>query len=161
MISPSSVQAVISSSAGNHARARAYASALEGMEMRANFKARRAAQYAPALRRIQARGITVNGCFILGLDEHGPELLRFVVIGSHYRSPLDFSDETLTAARKGMQTFYRLFERIGRITGRWLHLQQGLNRLGQFAKAQFTRSSVDATQRWSEGFITCTIGAAG
>ena len=46
---------------------------------------------------------------------------------------------------------------FGRITGRWLHLQQGLNRLGQFAKAQFTRSSVDATQRWSEGFITCTI----
>jgi len=41
--------------------------------MRANFKARGAAYYAPALRRIQARGITVNGCFILGLDEHGPE----------------------------------------------------------------------------------------
>jgi radical SAM superfamily enzyme YgiQ (UPF0313 family) len=55
------------------------ASALEGVEMRANFKARRAACYAPALRRIQARGITVNGCFILGLDEHGPEVFAQVL----------------------------------------------------------------------------------
>src|SRR5438552_1506144 len=45
---------------------------------------------------------------------------------------------------------------FGRITGRLLHLQQGLNRLGQYAKTRFTRSSVDATQRWSEGFSTCT-----
>jgi len=55
------------------------ASALEGMEMRANFKARRAAGYAPALKRIQAHGITVNGCFILGLDEHGPEVFGQVL----------------------------------------------------------------------------------
>ena len=55
------------------------ASALEGMEMRANFKARRAGGYAAALRRIQAHGITVNGCFILGLDEHGPEVFGQVL----------------------------------------------------------------------------------
>jgi radical SAM superfamily enzyme YgiQ (UPF0313 family) len=55
------------------------ASALEGMEMRANFKARRAARYTEALPRIQARGITVNGCFILGLDEHGPEVFAQVL----------------------------------------------------------------------------------
>ena len=55
------------------------ASALEEMEMRANFKARRAEGYAPALKRIQAHGITVNGCFILGLDEHGPEVFGQVL----------------------------------------------------------------------------------
>jgi radical SAM superfamily enzyme YgiQ (UPF0313 family) len=55
------------------------APALEGIEMHANFKARRAARYAPALRRIQSRGITVNGCFILGLDEHGPEVFAQVL----------------------------------------------------------------------------------
>lgn len=55
------------------------ATALEGVEMHANFKARRAARYAPALRRIQSRGITVNGCFILGLDEHGPEVFAQVL----------------------------------------------------------------------------------
>ena len=52
------------------------------------------------------------------LDELGPELVRFVVISSHYRSPLDFSEETVAAARKGVQAFYRLFERTERVTGR-------------------------------------------
>jgi radical SAM superfamily enzyme YgiQ (UPF0313 family) len=55
------------------------APALEGIEMHANFKARRAPRYASALRRIQARGITVNGCFILGLDQHGPEVFAQVL----------------------------------------------------------------------------------
>ncbi len=55
------------------------ASALEGMEMRANFKARRAARYTEAVRRIQARGITVNGCFILDLDGHGPEVFAHLL----------------------------------------------------------------------------------
>ena len=46
---------------------------------------------------------------------------------------------------------------FGRITGRLLHLQQALNRLGQYAKARFNQGHSDSTQRWSEGFITCTI----
>jgi len=52
------------------------------------------------------------------LDELGPEPVRFMVLQSHYRSPLDFSDTTVAAARQGIQTFYRLFERIERLTGR-------------------------------------------
>jgi uncharacterized membrane protein YqgA involved in biofilm formation len=46
---------------------------------------------------------------------------------------------------------------LGRLTGRLLHLQKGLNRLGQYAKQRFTQTSPDKPQRWSEGFITCTI----
>jgi radical SAM superfamily enzyme YgiQ (UPF0313 family) len=41
---------------------------LEGLEMRANWKARQLDRYMTAIRRIQDHGITVNGCFILGLD---------------------------------------------------------------------------------------------
>lgn len=41
---------------------------LEGLELRSNFKARRAGRYAESIRRIQSHGITVNGCFVLGLD---------------------------------------------------------------------------------------------
>jgi len=52
------------------------------------------------------------------LDTHGPELLRYVILSSHYRSPLEFGDETIAAARKGLQTFHRLFERIERLTSR-------------------------------------------
>jgi radical SAM superfamily enzyme YgiQ (UPF0313 family) len=54
-------------------------SPLEGVEMKSNFKARRAAGYIDALRRIQAHGITVNGCFILGLDRHTPDIFQEVL----------------------------------------------------------------------------------
>jgi radical SAM superfamily enzyme YgiQ (UPF0313 family) len=44
--------------------------ALEGVELNSNFKARRADDVKAAISRIQRAGITVNGCFILGLDDH-------------------------------------------------------------------------------------------
>jgi len=43
---------------------------LTGLEIRHNFKARAFDRYVEACRRIQEHGITVNGCFILGLDGH-------------------------------------------------------------------------------------------
>lgn len=52
---------------------------LQGIELKSNFKARTADRYADALRRIQAHGITVNGCFILGLDGHTPDIFKEVL----------------------------------------------------------------------------------
>lgn len=46
------------------------AASVEGVELHSNFKARRADRYAEAVERIQSHGITVNGCFVLGLDGH-------------------------------------------------------------------------------------------
>jgi radical SAM superfamily enzyme YgiQ (UPF0313 family) len=51
-------------------------SALEGLELRSNFKHRRAGDYIEAVWRIQDEGITVNGCFILGLDRQTPEVFQ-------------------------------------------------------------------------------------
>jgi radical SAM superfamily enzyme YgiQ (UPF0313 family) len=48
-------------------------SALERIETRSNWKAKRADSYLEAIARIQRRGITVNGCFILGLDGQDAE----------------------------------------------------------------------------------------
>ncbi len=47
---------------------------LEGVEMNSNWKIRQHDKYAAAIGRIQSRGITVNGCFILGLDGDTPEV---------------------------------------------------------------------------------------
>jgi radical SAM superfamily enzyme YgiQ (UPF0313 family) len=55
------------------------AGALDGIEMRGNAKAKWAPRYLQRLRRIQNHGITVNGCFILGLDGHGPEIFEHVL----------------------------------------------------------------------------------
>ena len=52
---------------------------LRGIEMHADFKARTFDRYVEALRRIQAHGITVNGCFILGLDGHTPSVFEQVL----------------------------------------------------------------------------------
>jgi radical SAM superfamily enzyme YgiQ (UPF0313 family) len=63
-------------------------SPLEGIEMKSNFKARSASGYAEAVNEIQSHGITVNGCFILGLDRHTPvifeQVLDFAVTNSLY-----------------------------------------------------------------------------
>jgi radical SAM superfamily enzyme YgiQ (UPF0313 family) len=51
-------------------------SALAGIELRSDFKHRRGGDYISAVRRIQDAGITVNGCFILGLDRQTPEVFQ-------------------------------------------------------------------------------------
>jgi radical SAM superfamily enzyme YgiQ (UPF0313 family) len=42
----------------------------EGMELKTNWKARQRAHYLDSIRKIQDHGITVNGCFVLGLETH-------------------------------------------------------------------------------------------
>src|SRR4030095_2446069 len=52
---------------------------LEGVETNANWKARQRDRYLEAIARIQSHGITVNGCFILGLDNDTPEVFGEVL----------------------------------------------------------------------------------
>lgn len=48
---------------------------------------------------------------------HQPETVRFFLLATHYRSPIDFSDERITETGKGLDGFYRLFDVYQRITG--------------------------------------------
>lgn len=48
-------------------------SGVDGIEQRSNWKAKRVETYLEVIRRVQDRGVRVNGCFILGLDGAGPE----------------------------------------------------------------------------------------
>jgi radical SAM superfamily enzyme YgiQ (UPF0313 family) len=47
---------------------------LDGLELKRNWKLRQQDSYRAAIARIQSYGITVNGCFILGLDGDTPEI---------------------------------------------------------------------------------------
>ncbi|MCC2640451.1 MAG: cysS [Nitrospira sp.] len=40
------------------------------------------------------------------------ELLRYFLLSTHYRSPLDFSDQSLREAKSALNGFYDLFERL-------------------------------------------------
>jgi len=44
-----------------------------------------------------------------------PEVLRFFLLGTHYRSPLDFSDAALEAAKSGLDRLYETRRRLGKV----------------------------------------------
>ena len=52
---------------------------LNGVELNSNWKARQQEHYKEAVAKIQSYGITVNGCFILGLDGDTPDVFDDVL----------------------------------------------------------------------------------
>ncbi len=48
---------------------------------------------------------------------HAPEAVRFFLLSTHYRSPIDFSIENIAATEKSLEGFFRLFETVERLTG--------------------------------------------
>ncbi len=47
-----------------------------------------------------------------------PETVRFFLMATHYRSPVDFGDDRLAESEKSIDGFYRLIESFGRATGK-------------------------------------------
>lgn len=46
------------------------------------------------------------------LEEYPPEVFRFFVLSTHYRSPIDFSQEILEQSQSGLKRIYKLTETI-------------------------------------------------
>jgi radical SAM superfamily enzyme YgiQ (UPF0313 family) len=92
---------------------------LRGLEMRRDFKARWFDRYAGAIERIQSHGVTVNGCFILGLDGHDAGIFEQVLDFAREVSLYDVQITVLTAF-PGTPLYGRLL-REGRVIepGRW------------------------------------------
>jgi radical SAM superfamily enzyme YgiQ (UPF0313 family) len=67
---------------------------LDGIELKSNWKLRRQDFYTEAIAKIQSYGITVNGCFVLGLDGDTPEVfaeaLNFVRDSGLYEVQMTF-----------------------------------------------------------------------
>ncbi|MBN4054359.1 cysteine--tRNA ligase [Nitrospira defluvii] len=45
------------------------------------------------------------------------EVLRFYLLSTHYRSPIDFSDQSLRVAKNGLDNFYTLFQKVDEVCG--------------------------------------------
>ena len=45
------------------------------------------------------------------------ETLRFLLLSTHYRSPIDFNEKSIQQVQRGVESFHRFFERYQRITG--------------------------------------------
>ncbi len=55
------------------------------------------------------------------LQKHHPETVRFLLLNTHYRSPIEYSEERLKELRRALEGFYRFFERYQRLTGDSFH----------------------------------------
>lgn len=92
---------------------------LDGLELRHNFKHERHYQSRRAIERIQAAGIRVNACFMLGLDGQGPWVFDAVLDFVRESLPFDVSI-TVPTAFPGTP-FYGRLKREGRLLhdGAW------------------------------------------
>ncbi|MGL6226157.1 MAG: cysteine--tRNA ligase [Thermoguttaceae bacterium] len=52
------------------------------------------------------------------LERFAPDTIRFFILSSHYRRPIDFSMERIEQVETGLETFYRFFKRYERIVGK-------------------------------------------
>ena len=51
------------------------------------------------------------------LKQFDPELIRFFILSSHYRRPIDYGFERLEQVGTSLEAFYRFFKRYHRVTG--------------------------------------------
>ena len=138
-------------------------SALRGLELHNDMKARWHGRYVEAVRNIQRHGITVNGCFILGLDGQDPSIFS-EVLDFAFSIPLYEVQITTLTAFPGTPLYDRLLREKRVIEpGRWdlctlfdvnyepkgmtrEELKKGLYWLGEHLY------SAEATQKRREGF---------
>ncbi len=57
------------------------------------------------------------GAFSEMLEHFSPETIRFFLLSTHYRRPIDFSEQRIRQVGTGLQTFHRFFQRYQRVTG--------------------------------------------
>ena len=89
------------------------------------------------------------------LDAWGAELLRYMLLSTHYRRPIEFTEEVLGNSKKGLAVFTRLFERIGRVNGKLPvdsspDMDQVANRLLESEVGNFVRQVVGDKMRFFE-----------
>jgi cysteinyl-tRNA synthetase len=51
------------------------------------------------------------------LKEFSPETIRFFLLSTQYRRPIDYSMSRIRAVETGLETFYRFFQRYRRVSG--------------------------------------------
>jgi cysteinyl-tRNA synthetase len=66
------------------------------------------------------------------LKAYSPDTIRALLLSSHYRRPIDFGPHRLAEIERGLQTFYRAFERFAELTGERFQELAAPTRRGEF-----------------------------
>lgn len=86
---------------------------LAGLELKRDWKRKQRPKHLDAVRRIQSHGIRVNGCFVLGLDGHTPDVFDEVY---RFAEESELFDVQITLQTPFPGTpLYRRLEREGRL----------------------------------------------
>jgi cysteinyl-tRNA synthetase len=90
------------------------------------------------------------------LKQHHPETVRFLLLGTHYRSPIEYSEERLQEVKRSLEGFYRFFERYERITGASFYkLEVPWSRADGFNANWTAGSDWDEIVRLRAAFLAC------
>jgi len=84
------------------------------------------------------------------LKAHPPDTLRALLLSSHYRRPIDFGPNRLDEIERGLQTFYRAFERFHELTGVQFDQLEAPTHRGEFdpGDSTFLRDVADHRQQF-------------
>lgn len=86
------------------------------------------------------------------LQKHSPQTLRFLLLSTHYRSPIEYTEDRLNELGRSLESFHRFFERYERITkGSYFALSAPARR-GEFATEG--REFLEAVAKLREAFLT-------
>lgn len=73
------------------------------------------------------------------LKHYHPEVLRFFLLTTHYRNPIDYSDAALNDARTGLSKFYSTFKRVDEVLA---GLPEGVDVIGSI-KNEFEKEALE------------------
>jgi cysteinyl-tRNA synthetase len=88
------------------------------------------------------------------LERHNPETVRFLLLSTHYRSPIEYSEDRLNEVAKSLQSFYRFFERYQRITGEDFYSLQAATSTKP-AEPFKAKSLLEEVNRVRDDFLGC------
>jgi cysteinyl-tRNA synthetase len=61
------------------------------------------------------------------LTKHHPELIRYFMLSSHYRSPVNYSDDHLIQMHQALSRFYAAIDALPEVTPEFSHYQEQFN----------------------------------
>jgi cysteinyl-tRNA synthetase len=89
------------------------------------------------------------------LQKHSAETVRFLLLGTHYRSPIEYSEDRLAEVRRSLEGFYRFFERYQRIRGRSFYELAAPTRHASFDLGPPPSAFLNEVSRLRSTFLDC------
>jgi cysteinyl-tRNA synthetase len=89
------------------------------------------------------------------LQRHDPQTLRFFLLRTHYRRPIDYSEERLEEVRRELDNFYRFFERYERIGGGSFYALEAPATKSAFSAEGTNREFLVEVHRHRHAFLEC------